>query len=228
LSAESKYVGRVAASGDPTLVRTGPRGSFIFIHINKTGGTSIGRAIGLPKKRHLSARQVIDLVGEEAWARAYKFAFVRNPWDKVVSQYEFRVRTNQTRMGERRISFKDWVLRTIGGRQDAEYFDRPHLFQPQVEWLTDHAGRVSMQRIGRFERLARDFAEICGDLGIAPAIPHLNRTERRTDYRDYYDRETAEVVARWYRADIERFGYAFDAPAGGPRPSAPGASVGRT
>jgi hypothetical protein len=196
---------------DPSPLRTGPNGSFIFIHINKTGGTSVGRAIGLPSKRHLTARQVIELVGAEAWAKAYKFAFVRNPWDRVVSQYVFRVRSNQTRMGEDRIAFKDWIMFTIGERQDPRYFDRPHLFLPQVEWLQDHAGQIEIQRIGRFEQLTRDFAEICRDLGIAPAIPHLNRSRGRTHYRDYYDEVTAEVVARWYRADIERFGYAFDA-----------------
>jgi hypothetical protein len=198
-------------------MRTGPKGSFIFIHINKTGGTSIGQAIGLPGKRHLTARQIIDVVGEQAWAQAYKFAFVRNPWDKVVSQYEFRVRTDQNRMGGHRISFRDWIQRTIGGRPDARYIDRSHLFLPQVEWLTDHAGRVEIQRIGRFEQLARDFAGICQDLGIAPEVPHLNRTAGRTHYRDYYDEETAELVARWYRADIERFGYAFDAAPEEPR-----------
>jgi hypothetical protein len=203
-----------------TPLRTGPNGSFIFIHINKTGGTSIGRAIGLPRKRHLTAKEIIDRVGERAWAQAYKFAFVRNPWDKVVSQYEFRVRTNKTRMGEHRIAFKDWVLRTLGEHRDAQYVDRPRLFLPQVEWLKDHAGRVEIQRIGRFEHLTRDFVEICDVLGIAPEIPHLNQSTRRTHYRDYYDKETAEVVARWYRADIERFGYAFDAVSEQSRPAA--------
>jgi hypothetical protein len=193
-------------------LRFGPQGPFIFIHINKTAGTSIGRAVGLPHKRHLTAREIIDLVGEEAWRKAYKFAFVRNPWDKVVSQYGFRVRTNKTRMGERPIAFKDWAMRTIGERRDPEYVDKPRLFLPQVEWLKDAAGRIDVQRVGRFEHLARDFAAICAELGIAAALPHLNRTKARRPYRDYYDAETAEIVARWFRDDIERFGYAFDDP----------------
>ena len=64
-------------------LRSGPNGPFIFIHINKTAGTSIGRAVGLPNKLHLTAREIIDRVGEEAWRKAYKFAFVRNPLSRL-------------------------------------------------------------------------------------------------------------------------------------------------
>lgn len=197
------------APDDQSPLRAGPRGPFVFIHINKTAGTSIGRAIGIPRKLHLTAREIIDLVGEPAWADAYKFAFVRNPWDKVVSQYEFRVRTDKTGMGGGGVPFKEWVLRTIGEQPDPRYVDRPRLFIPQVEWLEDHSGQVDVQSIGRFEHLARDFARVCEDLGIAASLPHANRSPGRAHYREYYDDETAELVARRYRADLERFGYGF-------------------
>lgn len=37
----------------------------VFIHINKTGGTSMGKALGLPLKRHLTVDEVINIIGEE-------------------------------------------------------------------------------------------------------------------------------------------------------------------
>jgi len=55
---------------EPSPVRPGPKTPYIFLHINKTAGTSVGRAIGLPVKRHLTAREIIDRIGRQRWAAA--------------------------------------------------------------------------------------------------------------------------------------------------------------
>ena len=68
---------------------------FIFIHINKTGGTSIEKALGL-EKDHLTASEKKTAIGKQKWKKIYSFAFVRNPWDKVVSHYHHRVKMNIT------------------------------------------------------------------------------------------------------------------------------------
>jgi len=61
----------------PVPLRQGKNGPFIFIHINKTAGTSIGRAIGLPVKHHLMATEVIERIGTDVWNEAFKFTVVR-------------------------------------------------------------------------------------------------------------------------------------------------------
>ncbi|MCW8925269.1 MAG: sulfotransferase family 2 domain-containing protein, partial [Xanthomonadales bacterium] len=135
----------------PIPLRQGKNGPFIFIHINKTAGTSVGRAIGLPVKHHLMASEVIGRIGMDAWNGAYKFTVVRNPWDKVVSHYEYRRKKNKTEIATRGISFSDWVNMTYGDDKDTFYYNNPRSFQPQVEWLKDTDGRVSMDYIIRFE-----------------------------------------------------------------------------
>ena len=179
---------------------------FILIHINKTGGSSVEQALGL-RFEHLTALEKIAQVGRPQWDSAYTFAFIRNPWDKVVSHYHYRVQTNQTNLGANPLSFAQWVERTYG-RQDPAYYDNPKMFMPQVDWITDADGKLLVNFVGRFERLAADFKTICRHLGREATLPHL-KASKRGNYRDYYDEPTQQIVADWFRKDIERFAYQF-------------------
>jgi chondroitin 4-sulfotransferase 11 len=192
----------------PAPLRQGRNGPFIFIHINKTAGTSIGNAIGLPIKHHRTASEVIASIGKDKWNTAYKFTLVRNPWDKVVSHYEYRRKRNKTEVASRNISFSEWVKMTYGQDKDPFYYNNPRAFQPQVEWLKDDEGKISIDFIGKFETINEDFEQIKKAIGIEAELPHLNPT-KRADYQSYYDDETREIVAHWFREDIEVFGYRF-------------------
>ncbi|MBT8074385.1 MAG: sulfotransferase family 2 domain-containing protein [Xanthomonadales bacterium] len=192
----------------PSPLRQGKNGPYIFIHINKTAGTSIGRAIGLPVKDHLTAKEIIAKIGEDKWQEAYKFTLVRNPWDKVVSLYEYRRKKDKNRIATQNVSFADWVKMTHGSGRDTRYYDNPKSFQPQVEWLKDTNGSVSIDFVGQFESINESFNHVKTVIGLDAELPHLNAS-RRAGYRSYYDDETRELVERWYSEDIERFGYAF-------------------
>jgi len=192
----------------PLPLRQGKNGPFIFIHINKTAGTSIGNAIGLPIKHHQTAREVIARIGKDKWNKAYKFTLVRNPWDKVVSHYEYRRKRNKTEMASRDIEFAEWVRKTYGHEKDPFYYNNPKAFQPQVEWLRDDEGKISVDFIGKFETINEDFNKIKNVIGIETELPHLNAS-KRASYQSYYDDETREIVAEWFREDIEVFGYHF-------------------
>jgi hypothetical protein len=187
----------------------GPRGTFIFVHINKTAGTSIGTAIGLRKKQHLTVKEIIPIVGRSSWKKAFRFAFVRNPWARVVSQYNHRIRTNQTTMGDKPIPFGEWVAHVHGPELSPLYYDSPKFFQTQAEWLRDDRGEIDIDYIGRFETLAESFKQVTEKLGIAVDLPHLNATAP-TDYRTFYDDRSAELVGKWFADDCRLFDYRFD------------------
>jgi hypothetical protein len=179
---------------------------FILIHINKTGGSSVEQALGL-RFEHLTALEKIAQIGRPQWDSAYTFAFIRNPWDKVVSHYHYRVQTNQTNLATDPLTFAQWVSLTYG-RQDPAYYDNAKMFMPQVDWITDAEGKLLVNFVGRFERLAADFKTICRHLGREATLPHL-KASKRGHYRDYYDEPTQAIVAEWFRKDIERFAYRF-------------------
>jgi hypothetical protein len=180
---------------------------FIFVHINKTGGSSIEEALGL-RFRHRTARQIIHEVGLQRWREAFTFTVVRNPWDKVVSHYAYRVQTNQTGLGEKPVQFLDWVIEAYG-RRNPRYYDKPMMFMPQIDWITDPGGRILVNFVARFEHLQTDFDSICARIGRdATPLPH-RKSSQRGAYRDYYDEVTRQIVTDWFRRDIETFNYTY-------------------
>jgi len=193
----------------PSPLRQGGNGSYIFVHINKTAGTSVGRAIGLPVKDHLTAKEIIARVGKQNWNASYKFTVVRNPWDKVVSLYEYRRKKNKTQIASRSITFTEWVELTHGENRNPFYYDNVKSFQAQVEWLKDDDDHITIDFVARFETLRADFEQIRDAIGTRADLPHLNAGSRKS-YKDYYTDETREIIARWYHEDIEVFAYTFD------------------
>jgi hypothetical protein len=158
---------------------------FVFIHVPKTGGTSIRTALDMRSTPyHITAQKVRDDHPEAA--SRFSFAFVRNPWDRLVS-YVHGIRDTW----EIPIRFEE-----IG-------------CLPQVHYIMDDDGKPLVDFIGRYENLVEDFHTICVRIGIpTPPLPHLNRSVHR-QYRRYYDDSAKRLVAENYAADIARFGYSF-------------------
>jgi len=79
---------------------------------------------------------------------------------------------------------------------------------PQVDWLTDHSGKILVDEIIHFENLEVEFNEVLEKLGRNKTLPHVKKSNRG-NYREYYDDETIEMVRNWFERDIEEFGYQY-------------------
>lgn len=180
--------------------------NFVFIHINKTGGSSVEKALKLPFA-HRTALEKIEEMGREAWDRKLTFTVVRNPWDKVVSHYHYRVKTNKTDLRDKPIEFREWVKLAYGDR-DPLYCDPPRMFMPQLDWITDENGKVLVDEIIRLENIDSEFDALLKKLGRTATLPHVKKSNRGS-YKDYYDEETIEIVRSCFEKDIERFGYDY-------------------
>jgi hypothetical protein len=214
------------------------RHRFLFIHIEKAAGTSVKKAlrpfahrpqfhhrvfrkVGLHglyphyKMRiwtdHLSAAAVKRALPAWEWERLFKFTFVRNPWDLEVSRYFFYVNLKKfypddprTLAANRAGSFRaylDW-------RQEQP-------IKRQVDYIFDEWGAPLLDFVGRVETIAEDFRQATGRIGIRARLSHENRFNtsafrKSTDFRDYYDDESAAIVERLSRKDVEVLGYDFD------------------
>ncbi len=180
---------------------------FSFIHINKTGGSSIEHALRVPLI-HETATTFRNNIGVARWDRRFSFSIVRNPWDRVVSHFHYRQMTDQTGLGDSSLSFKDWV-RKVYVERAAEYVDEEKMFLTQSDWVTDEEGRIMVDYIGRFEQLDETWSEICRRLNREhTALPHVKKSSRQ-NYRDYYDQESRDIVENFFKKDVVNFGYRF-------------------
>lgn len=228
----------------------------VFVHIPKTAGQSVEQvfldalgldwqsrgalllrrnrnpALGPPRLAHLLARDYVrrGYLSSEEFARYFRFAFVRNPWDRVVSFYKYIGRPGEC-------SFREFVLDRLPGR----LWGRMHWFvRPQVDYLFDE-GQSLVDFVGRFESLDSDFSVVAERLGLPDdRVPMVNRSEGRHGmltaisrqwltalspasaafgnfsgrplsqhrrWADYYDDQTWQRVAELYADDINQLGY---------------------
>ena len=194
---------------DP-IIRTAPNHKFIFIHINKTGGTSIGKAIGLRRKRHLTVSQIISKIGEQRFSNTFVFCVVRNPWDKVLSLYKYRVKTNQTNMRDNHISFNEWVKQTYGKEKNIFYYNKPLMFAPQSDWLKDKNGNLRVDKVLKFESLSDDFQDLTTFLGYNSKYLGKENSTEKVNYKNFYDESSRKIIEEWFSEDIKLFNYSFD------------------
>lgn len=179
---------------------------YVFIHINKTGGSSIEKALGI-RLDHSTAAEKYRQLGSSAWSRKFVFTFVRNPWDKVVSHYHYRVKTNQSGLADNHLEFEDWLQRVyVDG--DPRYLDKPRMFMPQRQWLLSDSGEMLVDYIGRFENLSEDFGEVCKQLDMQARLGHAKPSSRGS-YQQYYSDTGRRIVERHFAEDLEAFGYTF-------------------
>jgi hypothetical protein len=144
---------------------------------------------------HIQASRVRMYLGEETWRNYFKFAFVRNAWDRQVSQYLYK-----TKSKKRKPTFEKFMA-----RKKAAYVMSYEIYTIEEA--------VAVDFIGRYENLDQDLAKALECLGIQKkfVLPHTNVTPNRKpgSYREYYSPHTRALVSSWYRSEIALCGYTF-------------------
>lgn len=208
---------------------------FLFVHIAKTGGTSVrsalskyrwGHSYSLPQflagklsaitshhigsklPRHAKVIAAKEMLPTEYFDELFKFAFVRNPWDLQVSSYHHIRRVRPQVLGD--MDFESFIHWKFDPELEYQYHT-DIANQLQSEYLIGLDGQVLIDFIGHYETLQEDFNQICQRIGIAPFdLPHKRKATERKGYRKYYSDKTAQRVAEHFAKDIGMLGYSFD------------------
>jgi len=208
--------------------------SYVFVHIPKTGGTSLAQALEtraarddiligdtpkalLRKKRiaaltpqgrlwkHSTLADIDGVLSMQELAGMFTFTLVRNPFDRVVSYYEW--------LRAQRFDHPSVVL---AHRVDFGSFLADHQTQkslkeaPAASYMLRADGVTQCSAYIRLEHFERDAAVLWSHLGFELGIPHLNASKRAPDYRDYYTASARDIVKSVCAADLVQFDYRFD------------------
>lgn len=203
----------------------------IFVHVPRTGGTSIEKIFDKPLGDTQPPTKIISEVGMAKWRQYFKFAVVRHPLDRLVSTYMFREQlqvysreqmvNNQTEaIIHPSMPFDEYVTKVYQHWQNINR-DIPDL---ESQWLlsggafADHpdllalypAGQPVVDYMIRFENFEEDLKGVLNIFGMSDReIPHLNKTIRQP-YQSYYSTETAGKAKDIYRNDFLNFSYGLD------------------
>ncbi len=199
---------------------------YIFIHIPKTGGSSIAHSLNIKKSSHATALEARKKLYWWQYRRSFKFALVRNPWDRFLSLYNYaRMPENLYHSAinpEKSLYGKhqDYDLLKNASLEDcARYLMEGKLkhsniwnhWQPQVNWLLNKHGKIDLDYIGRFEDIQNEINYIFKKLKIHATIQHLNasRPINQKSYKEAFTEKSKEIIFNFYQKDIQLFNYQF-------------------
>ena len=226
-----------------------PKSRIFISHEAKVIWQRVGKCASCSIKEHLenntpdlekfTSVEKKKVIEEKYFNEYYKFMFVRNPYERLVSAYrnkiEFKTSGQRVSAGwimeewlKENISFSTFIER-ITHSEDilvANSHWRPY-------WKFKETFEHEFDFIGKVENFETDFSIVCNSIDIpAKNIPHKNMSlkgkkawERRKKalksnipiakpyhYSEYYTNETRNLVEKAYAQDLKDFNYSYENP----------------
>lgn len=188
------------------------KNKFIFVHIPRTGGTSIESILfkdSLYKRSHHTLKQYYRQIEKKGMNPLdfYSFSIVRNPFDKLVSEYKWfcgehtNIFPNKfVRKFYKGMSFKDFFYNFHCNRKGDRYHK---MLQSSI------LSNERIDYIGRFENLQSDFDRICKKISKPPVrLPNIYKTPK-CNYKDFYTTSIQRDVEIFFKKDLIQFNYVY-------------------
>jgi len=209
--------------------------SAIFVWIPKCAGTSVFAAMenhgaqkmlstgaiatyfqqkGVVTFGHMYVPALVrsGFVTPDFFRSSYKFTIVRNPFDRIVSLYEYLKRINYLPKTTTFDIFCEYVRARAW--EDVGLINRDGLSQlhPQTAWILDAAGKIFVDKIYRLEDLSNEWSDIWTRIdmpGKPPPLDTLNRSDRKPASQYFSDRQI-KITQEIYCNDFAQLGYSSD------------------
>ena len=189
-----------------------------YRHNRNEKGEFIHRAMNADEEyrrigQHVDAKTIQRKVPAEVWNSYFKFSIIRDPWDRTVSDFFWKRRTDPSIKPRKRfyhylgVPFNE--LAPIK-KAFAEFIVSDEFVNNDRFYIIDD--QLCVDFVIRYENLLEDISTVCKKLGL-PAIdlPNLKTGFRRKHhhYSEYFDENSKAIVAEKHRNDIRLFGYKF-------------------
>jgi len=189
----------------------------IFIHIPKSAGSSLSKQIFNRKFGHVKLAYY-EKKNRELFKKYYKFSFVRNPWSRFYSAFQYLKdkRGNKIDIAWANIflsevdNFEEFCEKILNDEKFEKSIMKWVHFIPQHTFLRDSKGEINIDFIGRFENINEDFKIIAKKFDMSDLLPKTNTSQRKKNYKNVYSPASKELVQRLYYKDIEIFDYEFN------------------
>jgi hypothetical protein len=195
----------------------------VFVHIQKTGGVTVQGLLknNIPDIRTIVARHAFASQGMEVldnWDDYFRFAFVRNPWERLVSWYTM-IRTAQEikarpwnklwRYAQDNSSNFEEFIRNCTDEVRMKKGVRYSFAYNQLDYVADD---LLIDFIGRVENFDADLRKVLGIIGVRQEVIPRDNSSTHKHYSEFYTPETETIVRERFKRDIEYFGYEFERP----------------
>ncbi|MDJ0729444.1 MAG: sulfotransferase family 2 domain-containing protein [Crocosphaera sp.] len=213
--------------------------NFIFVHIPKTGGTSIQSLLmkysedrivykdksnpnnsfwlfndQLSLKKHSKLKEYKNKIDYDTYKKMFRFAVIRNPWDMMISWY-FSPHSGRTQWD------RDKFIKLLYSvPRPRNFLLLPSLKTRILEKIyenlkiPDSLYNIKLDRdidyLIKFENLESDWNKVCKLIGITPETLPKKHKSKRLHYSHYYDDELKELVANKFVLEIKYMGYKFE------------------
>ena len=150
---------------------------------------------------HISAQEIRPHLEAEIWDTYFKFAFVRNPFDRFVSCCFFLNREDP--------NFEHTAVAFMKERLQRTQFQQRVLVRPQYQQLCTVGGDIALDYVGRYENLQESYDVICERIGLSKSELSTKNSSEHSRYTQYYDDDLQQQVAEFYKEDLRLFAYDF-------------------
>ncbi len=202
-----------------------PDNKIVFIHIFRAAGNSIRKMLSyFPSQEVLTVHcDAADLKAEmissgksNLWQESFKFSFIRNPFDWMVSTYMYHRQNNNNDyfQGITTMSFEEFVLWYTEVAMKERRQAGTNKCITLGEFIYDAYGNPLVDFIGRYENMVQDWQEVCLKIGIynrVNVLPKINEGSARAGrhYRSFYTDRSINMVTQAFAKDLQMFNYKF-------------------